>query len=138
MTICNKNNLTYCAVHIITLLYIKVRGDNVNVEDTVSGLVLELRRGTLILLVLSQLREPMYGYSLVKKLNDNGIPIDANTLYPLMRRLEGQGLLRSQWDTGESKPRKYYQINQDGQAVLEKAKDYWKAFSSNVDSLLEG
>ena len=109
-----------------------------NVEDTVSGLVLELRRGTLILLVLSQLREPMYGYSLVKKLNDNGIPIDANTLYPLMRRLEGQGLLQSQWDTGESKPRKYYQINRDGQAVLEKAKDYWKVFSSNVDSLLEG
>lgn len=138
MTICNKNNLTYCAIHIIISLYIKVRGDNVNVEDTVSGLVLELRRGTLILLVLSQLREPMYGYSLVKKLNDNGIPIDANTLYPLMRRLEGQGLLQSQWDTGESKPRKYYQINQDGQAVLEKAKDYWKAFSSNVDSLLEG
>lgn len=109
-----------------------------NVEDTVSGLVLELRRGTLILLVLSQLREPKYGYSLVKKLNDNGIPIDANTLYPLMRRLEGQGLLQSQWDTGESKPRKYYQLTQDGQAVLEKAKDYWKTFSSNVDSLLEG
>lgn len=109
-----------------------------NVEDTVSGLVLELRRGTLILLVLSQLREPMYGYSLVKKLNDNAIPIDANTLYPLMRRLEGQGLLQSQWDTGESKPRKYYQITQDGQAVLEKAKAYWKTFSSNVDSLLEG
>lgn len=109
-----------------------------NVEDTVSGLVLELRRGTLILLVLSQLREPMYGYSLVKKLNENAIPIDANTLYPLMRRLEGQGLLQSQWDTGESKPRKYYQITQDGQAVLEKTKEYWKAFSSNVDSLLEG
>lgn len=109
-----------------------------NVEDTVSGLVLELRRGTLILLVLSQLREPMYGYSLVKKLNDNAIPLDANTLYPLMRRLEGQGLLQSQWDTGESKPRKYYQITQDGQAVLEKAKAYWKTFSSNVDSLLEG
>ena len=109
-----------------------------NIEDTVSGLVLELRRGTLILLVLSQLREPMYGYSLVKKLNDNAIPIDANTLYPLMRRLEGQGLLQSQWDTGESKPRKYYQITQDGQAVLEKTKEYWKSFSSNVDSLLEG
>ena len=109
-----------------------------NIEDTVSGLVLELRRGTLILLVLSQLREPMYGYSLVKKLNDNAIPIDANTLYPLMRRLEGQGLLQSQWDTGERKPRKYYQITQDGQAVLEQTKEYWKSFSSNVDSLLEG
>lgn len=108
------------------------------IEDTVSGLVLELRRGTLILLVLSQLREPMYGYSLVKKLNDNAIPMDANTLYPLMRRLEGQGLLRSQWDTAESKPRKYYQITGDGLEVLEKTKAYWKTFSEQVDLLLEG
>ena len=96
-----------------------------NIEDTVSGLVLELRRGTLILLVLSQLREPMYGYSLVKKLNDHDVPMDANTLYPLMRRLESQGLLASQWDTSEAKPRKYYQITKDGLAVLEKTKAYW-------------
>ena len=109
-----------------------------SIEDTVSGLVLELRRGTLILLVLSQLREPMYGYSLVKKLNDHDVPMDANTLYPLMRRLESQGLLASQWDTSEAKPRKYYQITEDGQAVLEKTKAYWKTFSANVDSLLEG
>lgn len=109
-----------------------------NIEDTVSGLVLELRRGTLILLVLSQLREPMYGYSLVKKLNDHDVPMDANTLYPLMRRLESQGLLASQWDTSEAKPRKYYQITKDGLAVLEKTKAYWKTFSTNVDSLLEG
>ena len=109
-----------------------------NVDDTVSGLVLELRRGTLILLVLSQLKEPMYGYLLVKKLNDHQIPMDANTLYPLMRRLEGQGLLKSQWDTGEAKPRKYYQITDDGLVVLEKTKEYWKNFSANVDALLEG
>ena len=109
-----------------------------NVEETVSGLILELRRGTLILLVLSQLRRPMYGYSLVKKLNDSQIHIDANTLYPLMRRLESQGLLESQWDTGESKPRKYYKITQDGLAVLEQTRDYWKTFSANVDTLLEG
>ncbi len=109
-----------------------------SIEDTVSGLVLELRRGTLILLVLSQLREPMYGYSLVKKLNDHDVPMDANTLYPLMRRLESQGLLASHWDTSEAKPRKYYQITEDGLAVLEKTKAYWKTFSANVDSLLEG
>lgn len=109
-----------------------------NIDDTVSGLILELRRGTLILLVLGQLRQPMYGYSLVKRLNDNAIPIDANTLYPLMRRLEGQGLLKSQWDTSESKPRKYYQITDDGLAVLEKTKAYWTTFSANVDLLLEG
>ena len=73
-----------------------------NIDETVSGLILELRRGTLILLVLSQLRKPMYGYSLVKKLHDSQIPIDAHTRYPLMRRLEGQGLLASEWDTAEA------------------------------------
>ena len=108
-----------------------------NVDEMVSGLMQELRRGTLILLVLSQLHEPMYGYSLVKKLNDHEIPMDANTLYPLMRRLEGQGLLKSEWDTTESKPRKYYRITEDGKAVLEKTIEYWKKFSTNVDALLE-
>ena len=108
-----------------------------NREETVAGLMLELRRGTLILLVLSQLKQPRYGYDLVKRLSDRGIPMDANTLYPLMRRLETQGLLQSQWDTGESKPRKYYQITEDGQAVLEKTKTYWDAFSKSVNELLE-
>ena len=109
-----------------------------NIDDTVSGLVLELRRGTLILLVLSQLKEPMYGYSLVKMLNEHEIPMDANTLYPLMRRLEGQGLLKSEWDTTEAKPRKYYRITDEGREVLERTKAYWKKFSANVDTLLEG
>lgn len=108
-----------------------------NVDETVSGLIQELRRGSLILLVLSQLKTPMYGYSLVKKLNDYQIPIDANTLYPLMRRLEGQGLLTSRWDTGEAKPRKYYQITPEGLAVLEKSIRYWKDFSGSVNKLLE-
>ena len=109
-----------------------------NINDTVSGLIQELRRGTLILLVLSQLRQPMYGYSLVKKLNEFDIPMDANTLYPLMRRLEGQGLLKSEWDTTESKPRKYYRTTDEGMEVLEKTTAYWKTFSANVDALLEG
>ena len=107
-----------------------------NIDDTVSGLKQELRRGTLILLVLSQLREDMYGYSLVKRLNDHDIPMDANTLYPLLRRLEGQGLLESRWDTAESKPRKYYKITEDGLAVLEKTTAYWRDFSANIEELL--
>ena len=107
-----------------------------NIDDTVSGLKQELRRGTLILLVLSQLREDMYGYSLVKQLNDHDIPMDANTLYPLLRRQEGQGLLQSRWDTAESKPRKYYKITEDGLAVLEKTTAYWRNFSANVEELL--
>lgn len=109
-----------------------------NIEETITGLKQELRRGTLILLVLSQLRSPTYGYSLMKVLGDHSVPIDANTLYPLLRRLEGQGLLESKWDTGENKPRKYYQITSSGSQVLDKTKEYWKQFSTQVDALLEG
>lgn len=109
-----------------------------NTEELVSGLILELRRGTLILMVLSQLKEPTYGYQLVRKFNDSGIPMDANTLYPLMRRLEGQGLLQSQWETGEAKPRKYYQTTLLGLAVLEQAKARYYEYSQNVNKLLEG
>ena len=108
-----------------------------NYDEIVSGLILELRRGTLILLVLSQLREPKYGYHLVKALQENGIPIEANTLYPLMRRLEAQGLLQSEWETSEAKPRKYYSLTEDGKVVLEKTKVHWKQFSADVNRLLE-
>ena len=108
-----------------------------DMANAVSGLIQELRRGTLILLVLSQLREPMYGYQLVKRLNDHAIPIDANTLYPLLRRLEGQGLLASSWNTDENKPRKYYQITPEGIQVYNATRTYWQEFSANVDHLLE-
>lgn len=106
-------------------------------DEVVSGLILELRRGTLILLVLSQLKEPMYGYNLVKKLQNNGIPIEANTLYPLMRRLESQGLLKSEWETSESKPRKYYRITDDGLIVFNRVLNHWRDFSSNINRLVE-
>lgn len=106
-------------------------------KEIVSGLILELRRGTLILLVLSQLKEPMYGYNLVKKLEDKGVPIEANTLYPLMRRLESQGLLKSEWETSSAKPRKYYILTNEGKEVFEDFKKHWFQFSENVNSLLE-
>ena len=79
-----------------------------NCDEIVSGLILEFRRGTLIMVVLAQLNKPMYGYSLVKELEGKGIPIEGNTLYPLLRRLESQGLLKSEWETDAAKPRKYY------------------------------
>ena len=78
-------------------------------RDVMASLALELRRGTLVLSVLSQLRESRYGYALVQSLEKQGVEIDPNTLYPLLRRLEKQGLLQSRWETGGSKPRKYYQ-----------------------------
>ena len=107
-------------------------------DEIVSGLILELRRGTLILLVLSQLEKPMYGYNLIKVLEERGIPIEANTLYPLMRRLESQGLLKSEWETDGAKPRKYYVLTEDGTIVLERVKNHWYEFSQNVNLLLEG
>ena len=109
-----------------------------NCDEVVSGLILELRRGTLILLVLSQLQKPMYGYQFIQNLQDTGIPIEANTLYPLMRRLEAQGLLTSRWETGGAKPRKYYEITEDGRTVLEKTSAHWRMFSAQVNTLLEG
>ena len=109
-----------------------------NNNEIVSSLILELRRGTLILLVLSQLKKPAYGYELIKKIQNEGIPIEANTLYPLMRRLESQGLLQSEWKTSEAKPRKYYKISKNGLIVLDKVKKHWHDFSKNVNKLIEG
>ncbi len=109
-----------------------------NTDEIVSGLILELRRGTLILLVLSRLEHPAYGYSLVSELEKGGVPVEANTLYPLMRRLESQGLLKSEWETGGSKPRKYYVLTDEGKEVSERMKKHWKAFSASVTNILEG
>ena len=105
--------------------------------DVVASMVLELRRGTLVMLVLSQLREPAYGYALVKSLADHGIPVEANTLYPLMRRLESQGLLTSTWDNSGSKPRKYYQTTPEGRAVLEEVEAQWRVLCNGVNALLQ-
>lgn len=114
-----------------------IEGDNLDYSEIVSGLILELRRGTLTLLVLSQLKKPMYGYNLVKNLESVNIPIEANTLYPLLRRLEAQGLLSSEWDMSGSKPRKYYILTPDGKIVLNKVEKHWFSLTANVNSVLE-
>lgn len=108
-----------------------------NHDEVVAGLIQEFRRGTLIMLVLSQLKKPMYGYNLVKVLEEADISIEGNTLYPLMRRLESQGLLKSEWETEGAKPRKYYVITEDGEIVLEKITAHWRKFSGSIERLLE-
>ncbi|WP_302279376.1 PadR family transcriptional regulator [Brachyspira pilosicoli] len=108
-----------------------------NNDDLISSLVQELRRGTLIMVVLNQLKNEEYGYSLISKLKENGITIESNTLYPLLRRLENQGLLKSEWKTNEEKPRKYYLITEDGLKVLEKSKEHWREYSNAVNKILE-
>lgn len=106
-------------------------------KDLLSALLLELRRGTLTVSVLSQMKEPKYGYALVQSLEEKGMAIDPNTLYPLLRRLESQGLLESRWETGGAKPRKYYQRTAYGTEIFEKLKEYWKNISIGVERLLK-
>lgn len=106
-------------------------------NDNLSGLILELRRGTIVLSVLSKLRRPMYGYSLVSELTESGIPVEGNTLYPLLRRLEAQGLLESRWDTAEAKPRKYYAVTEEGSQVRDALERNWREMVEKMQNLLE-
>lgn len=106
-------------------------------NDIISSLTLELRRGTIVLSVLSQLKEPQYGYTLVKSLEEKGVSVDTNTLYPLLRRLEKQEILASEWETDGSKPRKYYKRTEFGNEVYEKLVKQWREMSESMGHLLE-
>lgn len=97
----------------------------------------ELRRGVLVLAVLSRLRTRKYGYSLRQALVDGGMPIEEGTLYPLLRRLEAQGLLASEWDTEYSPPRRYYRLNAEGKRSLASLRDAWRDQVRVMDALLE-
>lgn len=106
-------------------------------EEILSGLVLEMRRGVIVLCVLGQLDEPMYGYSLISKLSKSNVAVEANTLYPLLRRLEGQGLLSSTWETSGSKPRKYYVTTELGAEVCRMLKKHWDNTVNGIEVLWE-
>uniref|UniRef100_UPI0026F19FC2 PadR family transcriptional regulator n=1 Tax=Brachyspira innocens TaxID=13264 RepID=UPI0026F19FC2 len=108
-----------------------------NYDDIVSNLMQELRRGTLIIVVLSQYKKEEGRYNLITKLKENGITVETNTLYPLLRRLENQGLLKSEWNTKEDKPRKYYLITEYGKEVLKKSINHWKEFSYSVNKIID-
>ena len=99
---------------------------------------LELRRGVLVLAVLSQLRSVQYGYSLRQALAERGMPIEEGTLYPLLRRLEGQGLLASEWRIEDGPPRRYYRLNDAGEALLAELTVSWSALVATMDGLLQG
>ena len=87
--------------------------------------------------VLSQLKEPLYGYSLVSSLSEKGMDIDKNTLYPLLRRLETQGLLISEWNVEESRPRRYYKLSDEGYNVLSQLSEEWKKLNDTIIVLLD-
>ena len=99
-------------------------------------IALELRRGVLALATLSQLSEPQYGYSMMQRLSERGLAIDQGTLYPLLRRLEDQGLLRSEWQIEESRPRRYYVISEQGAQALRQLTIEWNSLVGVMDRLL--
>lgn len=99
-------------------------------------LKLELRRGVLILAVLAELREEHYGYSLRKNLMAKGLEIDEGTLYPLIRRLEKQALLTSEWREENNRKKRFYQLSTVGKSVLEKLTNEWREVGSTLNTIL--
>jgi DNA-binding PadR family transcriptional regulator len=104
--------------------------------ESLENVVLELRRGVIVLAALSQLGTEQYGYSLLKQLADLGLEVDQGTLYPLLRRLEAQGLLESVWKLEEARPRRYYVISAEGKKILPKMKKEWAGIVSVMDKML--
>ena len=100
------------------------------------NLTLEFRRGALVLAVLTQLHREQYGYSLKKLLAERALEIDEGTLYPLLRRLEAQGLLRSRWRIEDGRPRRYYRISPQGEQVERELATEWRALARAIERLL--
>ncbi len=107
-------------------------------DDLTSGHLQELRRGTVVLACLIRLRRPDYGYALLESLNGLGITVDSNTLYPLLRRLEKQGLLTSEWNTDEARPRKFYRTSPTGEHLATVLTDDWHLIDQALTRLTEG
>jgi PadR family transcriptional regulator PadR len=105
-------------------------------ESTFENLRLELRRGCLTLAVLTQLRREHYGYTLRKDLADHGLVIDESTLYPLLRRLESQGLLTSEWREEEKRNKRFYRLSADGEALLSQLLQEWQNINAAINSIL--
>ena len=105
-------------------------------ENTFENLRLELRRGCLTLAVLAQLKQEHYGYTLRKELAERGLEIDESTLYPLLRRLETQGLLVSQWREEDKRNKRFYRLSTEGEQILARLLDEWNAINTSVSRIL--
>jgi PadR family transcriptional regulator, regulatory protein PadR len=105
-------------------------------ESPFDNLRLELRRGCLVLAVLSQLRAEHYGYTLRKALADDGLEIEESTLYPLLRRLETQGLLVSEWREEDKRNKRFYRLSKDGRVILKQLLEEWRGMGESLDRIL--
>ncbi|MGD0831175.1 MAG: PadR family transcriptional regulator [Terracidiphilus sp.] len=106
-------------------------------ENLFENLRLELRRGCLTLAVLAELRQEYYGYTLRKALADRGLEIDESTLYPLLRRLEAQGLLTSQWREEEKRNKRFYRLSGDGERIFAQLLTEWQAINAAVHASID-
>jgi len=107
-----------------------------NKEEVRKNIILELRRGVITLVVLSRLKNQEYGYTLLKELDDLGFSVDQNTLYPLLRRLEKQGLLESEWKVEDPRPRRYYSRSKLGSQLLEELKEELKKQNEILEEII--
>jgi|SRR5277367_632518 len=106
--------------------------------DPFKNFRLELRRGSLVLAVLSQLRSAQYGYMLPKSLAAHGVSVDVNTLYPLLWRLQRQGLLVSEWRKEDKRNKRFYRLSTDGDAILAQLLAEWKSIDASLSAILKG
>ena len=107
-------------------------------SDQFDALRLELRRGCLVMAVLAQLRVEHYGYTLKNELADRGLNIDEGTLYPLLRRLEAQGLLVSEWREEDKRNKRFYRLSPMGKGVLRELLVEWQQINSAVNRIVSG
>ncbi|HEX4779640.1 MAG TPA: helix-turn-helix transcriptional regulator [Usitatibacter sp.] len=105
-------------------------------NDTYETLRMELRRGSLVLAVLAALRSEKYGYTLRRSLSDRGLDIDEGTLYPLLRRLESQGMLESEWRDSEGRSKRFYRLSTEGRALLKQLHAEWKRIAACLGEIL--
>jgi PadR family transcriptional regulator PadR len=105
-------------------------------SDLFENLRMELRRGSLIIAVLAQLREEHYGYALRKALADQGMEIEESTLYPLLRRLETQGLLESEWREEDKRNKRFYCLSKDGARILKQLLEEWNGLNSSLKRIV--
>jgi PadR family transcriptional regulator, regulatory protein PadR len=106
-------------------------------NGVLENLRLELRRGCLVLAVLADLRNEQYGYTLRKALAEQGVEIDEGTLYPLLRRLESQGLLVSEWREEDKRNKRFYRISREGKVVLKQLLSEWQSIGRSLESVLK-
>ena len=129
----------YCVIHtVLDTLYAIQEGRLIEPlnSDLFENLRLELRRGSVIVAVLAQLRAEHYGYALRKALAEAGLDIEENTLYPLLRRLESQGLLVSEWREEDRRNKRFYRLSPDGERMLERLRQEWQDINTSLDRIL--